>query len=44
VALDTACLDMVQQNESDKLFDKGRKTLKHAEKIGLGTMEYELVY
>ncbi|NYB75614.1 DUF362 domain-containing protein [Sedimentibacter hydroxybenzoicus DSM 7310] len=44
VALDTACLDMVQQNESDMLFDKGRKTLKHAEKIGLGTMEYELVY
>ncbi|WP_313340253.1 DUF362 domain-containing protein [Sedimentibacter sp.] len=44
VALDTACLDIMQKNESNKLFDKGRKTLKHAEKIGLGTMEYELIY
>lgn len=43
VALDTACLDLLQQNEANKLFDKGRKTLKHAEKIGLGTMDYELV-
>lgn len=43
VALDAACLDLVQKNGENKLFDKGRKTLKHAEKIGLGTMDYELV-
>lgn len=43
VALDTACLDLVQRNEDNKLFDKGRKTLMHAEKIGLGTMEYEII-
>lgn len=43
VALDTACLDMLQRSESDKLFEKGRKTLAHAEKIGLGSTEYELV-
>ena len=43
VALDTACLDLLQQNEANKLFDKGKKTLKHAEKIGLGTMDYELI-
>lgn len=43
VALDAACLDLVQKNGENKLFDKGRKTLKHAEKIGLGTMEYDLI-
>ncbi|NMA68480.1 MAG: DUF362 domain-containing protein [Desulfitobacterium sp.] len=43
VALDTACLDLVQQNSGEKLFEKGRPTLKHAEKIGLGTMDYQLI-
>lgn len=43
VALDAACLDMLQKNESDMLFEKGRKTLKHAEKIGMGSTGYELV-
>lgn len=43
VALDTACLDLLQQNSGKKLFAKGRPTLKHAEKIGLGTREYELI-
>jgi len=43
VALDTACLDMVQRNSGEKLFEKGRKSLQHAEKIGLGTMQYELI-
>ncbi len=43
VALDTACLDMVQSTSGEKLFEKGRTALRHAEKIGLGTMEYELV-
>jgi len=43
VALDTACLDLVQKNSGKKLFEKGRASLVHAEKIGLGTMEYELI-
>ena len=43
VALDTACLDLVQRNSGKKLFEKGRKSLEHAEKIGLGTMQYQLV-
>lgn len=43
VALDTACLDLVQKNSGEKLFEKGRTTLRHAEKIGLGTMKYELI-
>lgn len=43
VALDTACLDLVQKNSGQKLFDKGRDVLRHAEKIGLGKMEYELI-
>lgn len=42
VALDTACLDLIQKNSGEKLFEKGRKSLQHAEKIGLGTMHYEL--
>lgn len=43
VALDTACLDLVQTNSGQKLFEKGRVSLRHAEKIGLGTMRYQLV-
>ncbi len=43
VALDTACLDLVQKNSGEKLFEEGRISLQHAEKIGLGTMEYELI-
>jgi len=43
VSLDTACLDLVQKNSGSKLFEKGRKTLKNAEKIGLGEMKYELI-
>lgn len=43
VALDTACLDLVQRNSGEKLFETGRPSLIHAEKIGLGTMEYELI-
>lgn len=43
VALDTACLDLVQNKSGEKLFEKGRTSLLHAEKIGLGTMEYEIV-
>ncbi|QUH25826.1 DUF362 domain-containing protein [Serpentinicella alkaliphila] len=43
VALDTACLDLIQRNSGEKLFETGRPSLIHAEKIGLGTMEYELI-
>ncbi|SCZ81832.1 DUF362 domain-containing protein [Acidaminobacter hydrogenoformans] len=43
VALDTACLDLLQQCSGKKLFDNGRVSLGHAEKIGLGSMAYELV-
>lgn len=43
VAVDSACLDLVQKSSGQKLFDNGRATLKHGEKIGLGTMKYELV-
>ncbi len=43
VALDTACLDLVQKDSGEKLFENGRVSLKHAEKIGLGTMQYQLV-
>lgn len=43
VALDAACLDLVQKNSGRKLFEKGRASLFHAEKIGMGTMKYELI-
>jgi uncharacterized Fe-S center protein len=43
VALDTACLDLVQKSSEKKLFESGRVTLRHAEKIGLGTMQYQLI-
>lgn len=43
VALDTACLDIVQKSSGKKLFENGRASLRHAEKIGLGTMQYELI-
>ncbi|KAB3525892.1 DUF362 domain-containing protein [Alkaliphilus serpentinus] len=42
VALDAACLDLVQENSRDKLFENGRLSLEHAEKIGLGTTKYQL--
>jgi uncharacterized Fe-S center protein len=34
---------LVQKNSGKKLFEKGRTSLIHAEKIGLGTMEYQLI-
>ena len=43
VALDAACLDLVHKNSGEKLFEKGRPSLEHAEKIGLGSMEYQLI-
>jgi len=43
VALDAACLDMLQKESNSQLFDKGRVTLSHAEKIGLGSTDYQLL-
>ncbi|MEL7648093.1 MAG: DUF362 domain-containing protein [Sedimentibacter sp.] len=43
VAMDAACLDLVQKNSGKNLFDKGRTSLRHAEKIGLGSMSYEII-
>lgn len=43
VALDAACVDLVQKEKRIELFEKGRAVLEHAEKIGLGTTSYELI-
>lgn len=43
VALDAACLDLVQRAAGSKIFDAGRTTLAHAELIGLGSTAYTLV-
>lgn len=43
VALDTACLDLIQKNRGKRFFEEGRPSLIHAEKIGLGTMDYEII-
>ena len=43
VAIDTAALDILDGNEGKKMFTAGRKTLEYAEKIGLGSMKYNLV-
>ena len=43
VAIDRACLDMLQTREGKKMFDKGRESLDQAEKLGLGSQTYSLV-
>jgi uncharacterized Fe-S center protein len=43
VAIDTASLDLVQKTKGKKVFQRGKNALKYAEKIGLGTMHYELI-
>ncbi len=43
VALDSACLDLLQKTTGKTMFEKGRTTLAHAEKIGLGSTDYTLV-
>jgi uncharacterized Fe-S center protein len=42
VALDTACLDLLARHTGRSLFKRGRRTLAHAEKMGLGSREYTL--
>ncbi|OPJ57645.1 DUF362 domain-containing protein [Clostridium oryzae] len=43
VALDKACLDVLDRNNQRTVFRRGRYTLDYAEKIGLGSKQYELV-
>jgi len=43
VAIDAACLDLLQKNSGEKLFEDGRESIVHAVKIGLGTDVYELI-
>ncbi|WP_291634904.1 DUF362 domain-containing protein [Clostridium sp.] len=43
VAIDRACLDVIDKNNGKTVFRRGRSTLDYAEKIGLGSNEYELV-
>lgn len=43
VAIDIACIDMINKINKKTIFKKGRYTLEYAEKIGLGSMEYSLV-
>lgn len=43
VALDTACIDILQKEKGQKLFDEGRETIEHAVSIGFGSDRYELI-
>ncbi len=43
VAIDRACLDRLQANEGERMFDIGRESLDHAEKLGLGVQDYTLI-
>jgi len=43
VAIDQACLDLLDKTNGKTVFRRGRKTLAHAEKVGLGCREYKLI-
>ncbi len=43
VAIDTASLELTQKTKGRKIFNRGRRTLNHSEKVDLGTTRYELV-
>lgn len=43
VAIDSACLDLLQKEKGQKLFDEGRETIEHAVEIGLGSSDYNLI-
>lgn len=43
IAIDQACLDMLDKVNGRKVFGRGRHTLEYGEKIGLGSREYQLV-
>ncbi len=42
VAIDVACLDILQKEHGHPLFESGRATIKHAVKIGLGSDQIDL--
>lgn len=42
VAIDAACMDIIDKNEGRKIYG-GRDALDYAEKIGLGSIKYELI-
>lgn len=43
VAIDQACLDVLDRNEGRTVLKRGRRTLDYAESIGLGSRKYELI-
>lgn len=43
VAIDQACHDLLDKASHRRVFKRGRSTLAYAEKIGLGSREYELI-
>ncbi len=43
LALDAASLDLLQKSSGKKLFSVGRETLQHGEKIGIGSLDYNLI-
>ncbi len=43
VALDTACLDLLQGEENVDLFESGRESIAHAGHIHFGSSKYELI-
>ncbi|MFU0824988.1 DUF362 domain-containing protein [Clostridium sp.] len=43
VAIDKACLDLLDKRKGKKVISRGRYTLEYAEKIGLGSQKYTLV-
>ncbi|BEP30026.1 DUF362 domain-containing protein [Helicovermis profundi] len=43
VAMDSACLDILQNESDKKLFENGRETLLHCKEIGFSSGNYELI-
>ncbi|WP_243156410.1 hypothetical protein [Clostridium sp. C8-1-8] len=43
MAIDKACLDVVDKNNGKTVFRRGGYTLEYSEKIGLGSQQYELI-
>ncbi len=43
VAIDQACIDVLNRNEGRRVISRGLYTLEYGEKIGLGSRKYELI-
>ena len=43
VAIDQACLDMIDRRAGKRIFGRARRQLDYAQKIGLGSKNYELI-